>query len=68
LASAGAPDTHAKADAPSCYLALGDSLPQGIQPDAAGADIPTSQGYPDQLYAALRRSHPGLRLAKIGCA
>ncbi len=51
------------------YLALGDSLSQGVQPDAAGASVQTSDGYADQLYAALRHdnSHPGLTLVKLGC-
>jgi lysophospholipase L1-like esterase len=49
------------------YLALGDSLAQGVQPDAGGTSVETGQGYPDQLYAALRGSHPGLRLVKLGC-
>jgi lysophospholipase L1-like esterase len=56
-----------KAGPPTYYLALGDSLSQGVQPDAAGASAPTSQGYPDQVYAVLRRSHPTLRLVKLGC-
>ena len=51
----------------SYYLALGDSLSQGVQPDAAGASVPTAQGYPDQVYATLRPSHPGLRLVRLGC-
>jgi len=51
----------------SYYLALGDSLAQGVQPDAAGASVETRQGYPDQVYAALRPRHPGLRLVKLGC-
>jgi lysophospholipase L1-like esterase len=49
------------------YLALGDSLSQGVQPDAAGASVETRQGYADQLYAALLPAHPGLRLVKLGC-
>jgi lysophospholipase L1-like esterase len=49
------------------YLALGDSLSQGVQPDAAGASVETGQGYTDQLYAALLPAHPGLRLVKLGC-
>lgn len=49
------------------YLALGDSLSQGVQPDAAGASVKTGQGYADQLYAALLPAHPGLRLVKLGC-
>ena len=51
------------------YLALGDSLSQGVQPDMAGSSVESSDGYPDQLYAALRRgdSHAGLELVKLGC-
>src|SRR5579859_7052751 len=49
------------------YLSLGDSLAQGVQPDAAGTSVETGQGYPDQLYAMLHRSQPGLRLVKLGC-
>ena len=49
------------------YLALGDSLSQGVQPDAAGTSVPTEQGYADQLYAVLHRSQPSLQLVKLGC-
>ena len=49
------------------YLALGDSLAQGVQPDAAGVSVMTSDGYPDQVYAALHASRPGLKLVKLGC-
>ena len=63
-ASAG---SHAQPIPASYYLALGDSLSQGVQPDATGASVETQQGYPDQLYAALRPHHPGLRLVKLGC-
>ena len=59
--------THARAIPASYYLALGDSLAQGVQPDATGASVETRQGYPDQLYAALHPRHPGLRLVKLGC-
>jgi lysophospholipase L1-like esterase len=52
---------------PTYYLALGDSLAQGVQPDASGASVETPDGYPDQVYAALRRSHPTLSLVKLGC-
>jgi len=51
----------------SYYLALGDSLSQGVQPDAAGVSVATGEGYANQVYAALRPSHPGLRLVKLGC-
>jgi lysophospholipase L1-like esterase len=52
----------------SYYLSLGDSLSQGVQPDAAGASVPTQQGYANRLYAELRRGDPGLRLVKLGCS
>jgi len=48
------------------YLALGDSLAIGLQPSATG-DVPTNQGYADDLYAVLRTRLSGLRLAKLGC-
>jgi hypothetical protein len=40
------------------YLALGDSLSQGVQPDPAGASTETTQGYPNLMYAQLRRGLP----------
>jgi lysophospholipase L1-like esterase len=58
---------HASAAA-TYYLALGDSLSVGVQPNAAGKSLPTGQGYANQLYAALRVGDPGLRLVKLGCS
>jgi lysophospholipase L1-like esterase len=52
----------------SYYLALGDSLSVGVQPDAAGKSLPTGQGYANQLYAVLHAGDPGLRLVKLGCS
>jgi lysophospholipase L1-like esterase len=52
---------------PTYYLALGDSLAQGVQPNAAGASVETRAGYPDQVYAALRPGRPALTLVKLGC-
>ena len=63
-ASADPPGSPAAA---SYYLSLGDSLAQGVQPDAAGTDVETNQGYPNQLYAALRPFDLGLQLVKLGC-
>ena len=40
----------------------------GIQPDAAGTDVPTDQGYPDQLASMLDRRGQDLRLVKLGCS
>jgi lysophospholipase L1-like esterase len=72
LASCAAPAAVRHPAAPhrppaSYYLALGDSLSQGVQPDAAGTSVSTADGYPDQLYALLRARQPGLRLVKLGC-
>lgn len=60
---------HARAHKPpaSYYLALGDSLSQGVQPDSSGASVKTPDGYASQLYTALRRDSPGLRLTDLGC-
>jgi lysophospholipase L1-like esterase len=58
----------AKPPAPtSYYLALGDSLSRGVQPNAAGTSVETSQGYPNQVYAVLRKTRPTLRLVQLGC-
>ncbi len=51
----------------SYYLALGDSLSQGVQPNPAGASVKTRDGYANQLYADLHRHDPGLRLIDLGC-
>ena len=56
-----------RAPEPTYYLALGDSLAQGVQPNAAGVSVTTGDGYPDQLYATLHRTRPGLELVKLGC-
>lgn len=65
--ASGAPARH-PAPPPRYYVSLGDSLSRGMQPDAAGAMVPTSDGYADQLYASLRRGDRGLRLVKLGCS
>ena len=49
------------------YLALGDSLSQGVQPDSRGASLETDQGYADQLARIERQQVPNLRLVKLGC-
>jgi lysophospholipase L1-like esterase len=59
--------TPARAAKPRYYLSLGDSLAQGMQPDAAGLTVNTGQGYADQLYAIEKAQLPGLRLVKLGC-
>jgi lysophospholipase L1-like esterase len=49
------------------YLALGDSLSQGIQPDYRGVTHETDQGYANQLLTIERRQIPSLTLVKLGC-
>jgi lysophospholipase L1-like esterase len=51
------------------YLALGDSLSVGDQPNSAGTDEPTSAGYPNQLYSEMRWSYSRgtLDFADLGC-
>jgi lysophospholipase L1-like esterase len=51
----------------SFYLSLGDSLAQGVQPNAQGVSVATKQGYPDQLFTALHLGNPTLKLVKLGC-
>jgi lysophospholipase L1-like esterase len=58
--------TASAADRPY-YLALGDSLAVGVQPDVSGQLEPTSQGYADDLHSFYRRLLPDLRLVKLGC-
>ena len=50
------------------YLSVGTSLSVGIQPNRAGQNRPTKEGYPDQLYAALSQTRPTLRRVKLGCS
>jgi lysophospholipase L1-like esterase len=66
-ATPGPPHSHHARPPVSYYLSLGDSLAQGVQPNASGASVRTRQGYANQLSAALRNSQPGMRLVKLGC-
>jgi lysophospholipase L1-like esterase len=72
-ASAAPPGHRA---APAYYLALGDSLAQGVQPAtpplapgvSLGESIETDQGYANDLLAHYRAAFPGgLKLADLGC-
>ncbi len=54
-------------DSAPYYLALGDSLAQGVQPNASGQSVETNQGYADDLWSRYHAASPGLRLAKLGC-
>src|ERR1700733_1062286 len=52
---------------PHYYLALGDSLSVGFQPNPQGVGLETSQGYTNDVYAYERKSVPGLKLVEMGC-
>jgi lysophospholipase L1-like esterase len=49
------------------YLALGDSLSQGMQPTPENVTANTNEGYTDQLAAIERGRIPNLKLVKLGC-
>ena len=49
------------------YVALGDSLSVGVQPDSSGTNQETDQGYVDDIYASLLQQFPNLQLMKLGC-
>ena len=66
VAPVGATQAGAAAPAPY-YLALGDSLSQGVQPNSSGASVETDRGYVDDLYSVYKQAVPGLRLVKLGC-
>jgi lysophospholipase L1-like esterase len=75
-APAPAPAGSAHRAPPSYYLALGDSLSQGVQPATPplapgvtlGESVETGQGYANDLFAYYQAPfHGTLRLAKLGC-
>ena len=59
-------DHHDRSD-DKFYLALGDSLSVGVQPDATGINRRTDDGYPDQVFNILSAEEDDLRLVKLGC-
>jgi lysophospholipase L1-like esterase len=63
----GAASDQVRGHHPLYYLALGDSLSRGVQPDAAGQNHPTDQGYADDLARGARLVLPQLQLVKRGC-
>src|SRR5262245_24267271 len=73
LTFVAAPTTSALAasNANLYYVALGDSLSVGVQPEPDGQNRDqTKEGYADQLYAALllRPGLQQLKLQKLGCS
>jgi lysophospholipase L1-like esterase len=49
------------------YVALGDSLSQGVQPLPSGQSVETNQGYANDLYAYYRKQIHSLKLVQLGC-
>ena len=49
------------------YLSLGTSLSVGIQPDPAGGNQLTNEGYADQLHDIVAPGFRKLKLTKLGC-
>jgi lysophospholipase L1-like esterase len=66
-AAALAPAAASAAPTTRYYLALGDSLSQGAQPNANGVARNTSLGYANDLFAFEHPHVPGLKLADLGC-
>lgn len=68
VSAAGPPVTTA---GPSYYLALGDSLATGYQPQAKAAGALTTcgyqYGYACDLYKALHKSHSNLQAVNLSC-
>ena len=70
------PGSPQHAPHPAYYLALGDSLAQGVQPatpplasgDTLGESIETDAGYANDLYTHYAQAfHGALQLVKLGC-
>jgi len=61
------PSLASAAGPPRYYLALGDSLSQGVQPNARGVSVETKQGYANDLFAFERRHIGTLKLVDLGC-
>jgi lysophospholipase L1-like esterase len=63
----GTADTASAASKTTYYLALGDSLAQGWQPDATFPPYYQPDGYVPQVYATLSADDPKLTLDNISC-
>lgn len=50
------------------YYSFGTSLSVGIQPDAAGKNQLTNDGYADQLFDMIEPRYRKIRLVKMGCS
>ena len=66
-ADALGPAPASQSVAPPLYLALGDSLAAGMQPDTNGHDRPTSRATSTLSARSLARSHPSLQSQTLSC-
>jgi len=66
-AAAAVPGVAAAAASPHYYLALGDSLSQGMQPNVKGVTVDTDQGYANDIAQAEQARVRNLQLVKLGC-
>jgi lysophospholipase L1-like esterase len=66
-AAAALPGVAMAKTAPRYYLALGDSLSQGMQPDLTGTTLNTDQGYANDLLTIERKHIRNLKLVQLGC-
>jgi lysophospholipase L1-like esterase len=53
---------------PRYYVSLGDSLSQGVQPNAFGQSELTADGYANKLDSVLQTRQAGWHLVKLGCS
>lgn len=49
------------------YLALGDSLASGVQPNASGQSVVTNQGYASDIAADIKRHDHDLKFVNLSC-
>jgi lysophospholipase L1-like esterase len=68
-AATGSPKSPTRTPGPAAryYLALGDSLSQGMQPNAKGQTVDTDEGYVDDIGAWAAKQIPSLQVIKLGC-
>ena len=66
-ASSASRQQHPRPEHLDYYLALGDSLAAGVQPDATGAEVPTDQGYASDLAAQLKQRSRHLDFVDLAC-
>ena len=68
-AASGSPKTPTTKPSPAAryYVALGDSLSQGMQPNTKGQTVDTDNGYVDDIGAWATKRIPTLQVIKLGC-